>query len=327
MKRWGIIGIVLLCLALAGSVACQMPDGEINQQPAEVVRGDLTVTVSGSGYIGVTNEKQLAFGSGGKIEKLFVEEGDEVKKGEILATLDTSALELSLSQAQLARDEAEYNLKQLKDVLHSSQDRIKLAEEALRVAEEAVTEVQKQLDEAVITAPFDGVIAVLTVKEGDIVPPPTMAAQAIIHLIDLTSLELSAEVDEIDIPDVKPGQKAIIEVDALPDDLIDGEVVSISELPNLQTGLVVYPVKISFDVPAGSAVKAGMSATADIIIEERSNILLVPSRVVRENEQGNTVVNVVIGKEIEERTVVTGISNGLQTEIISGLNEGETVTG
>jgi RND family efflux transporter MFP subunit len=327
MKRWGIIGTVLLCLALAGSVACQMPDGEINQQPADVVRGDLTVTVSGSGYIGVTNEKQLAFGSGGKIEKLFVEEGDEVKKGEILATLDTSALELSLSQAQLARDEAEYNLKQLKDVLHSSQDRIKLAEEALRVAEEAVTEVQKQLDEAVITAPFDGVIAVLTVKEGDIVPPPTMAAQAIIHLIDLSSLELSAEVDEIDIPDVKPGQKAIIEVDALPDDLIDGEVVSISELPDIQTGLVVYPVKIKFDVPADSAVRAGMSATADIIIQERSDVLLVPSRVVRQDEQGNTVVNVVIGKEIEERAVVTGISNGLQTEIISGLNEGETVTG
>jgi RND family efflux transporter MFP subunit len=327
MKKWGIIGTVLLCLVLTGSIACELSDGEVNQQPVEVVRGDLTVTVSGSGYIGVTNEKQLAFGSGGKIEKLFVEEGDEVKKGEILATLDTSALELSLSQAQLARDEAEYNLKQLKDVLHSSQDRIKLAEEALRVAEEAVTEVQKQLDEAVITAPFDGVVAVLTVKEGDIVPPPTMAAQAIIHLIDLSSLELSAEVDEIDIPDVEPGQKAIIEVDALPDDLLDGGVVSISELPDIQTGLVVYPVKIKFDVPASSAVRAGMSATADIIIQEKNDVLLVPSRVVRQDEQGNTVVNVVIGKEIEERAVVTGISDGLQTEIISGLNEGETVTG
>ncbi|HEY78119.1 MAG TPA: efflux RND transporter periplasmic adaptor subunit [Dehalococcoidia bacterium] len=327
MKRWGIIGTVLLCLALAGSIACELPDGEVSQQPVEVVRGDLTVTVSGSGYISVTNEKQLAFGSGGKIDKLFVEEGDEVKKGEILATLDTSALELSLIQAQLARDEAEYNLKQLKDVLHSSQDRIKLAEAALKAAERAVAEVQKQLDEAVITAPFDGVVAILTVKEGDIVPPPTMAAQAIIHLIDLSSLELSAEVDEIDIPDVEPGQKAIIEVDALPDDLIDGEVVSISELPDIQTGLVVYPVKIKFDVPAGLAVRAGMSATADIIIQERKDVLLVPSRVVRQDEQGNTVVNVVIGKEIEERAVVTGISNGLQTEIISGLNEGETVTG
>jgi len=304
MKRWGIIGTVLLCLALAGSIACELPDGEVSQQPVEVVRGDLTVTVSGSGYISVTNEKQLAFGSGGKIDKLFVEEGDEVKKGEILATLDTSALELSLIQAQLARDEAEYNLKQLKDVLHSSQDRIKLAEAALKAAERAVAEVQKQLDEAA-----------------------TMAAQAIIHLIDLSSLELSAEVDEIDIPDVEPGQKAIIEVDALPDDLIDGEVVSISELPDIQTGLVVYPVKIKFDVPAGLAVRAGMSATADIIIQERKDVLLVPSRVVRQDEQGNTVVNVVIGKEIEERAVVTGISNGLQTEIISGLNEGETVTG
>jgi RND family efflux transporter MFP subunit len=327
MRRWAIIVTVLLCLALTASIACEMPDGEANQPPVEVVRGDLTVTVSGSGYVEVTKEKQLAFSSGGKIDKLFVEEGDEVSQGDILAALDTSTLELSLIQAKLARDEAEYNLKQLKDVLHSSQDRIKLAESALEAAERAVIEVQKQLDEAVITAPFDGVVAVLTVKEGDIVPPPTMAAQAIIHLIDLTSLELSAEVDEIDIPDVKPGQKAIIEVDALPDDLIEGEVVSISSLPDLQTGLVVYPVKIKFDVPEGLPVKAGMSATADIIIQEKSDVLLVPARVVRENEQGNTVVNVMIGKEIEERVVVTGISNGLQTEIISGLNEGEIVTG
>jgi multidrug efflux pump subunit AcrA (membrane-fusion protein) len=124
MKKWGIIGIVLLCLVLTGSIACELPDSQVGQQPVEVVRGDLTVTVSGSGYIAVTNEKQLGFSSGGKIDKLFVEEGDEVKEGEILAKLDTSALELSLSQAQLSRDEAEYNLKQLKDVLHSSHDRI-----------------------------------------------------------------------------------------------------------------------------------------------------------------------------------------------------------
>lgn len=326
MKSWGIIGMVLLCLVLVGSAACTMPDGEVSPQPVEVVRGDLTVTVSGSGYISVSNEKQLGFGSGGKIAELNVAEGDKVSKGDILARLDTSTLELSIIQAQLARDEAEYNLNQLRDVIHASQDRIRLAEAALEATERAVTEAQKQLDEAVITAPFGGVVADLYAKEGDIVAPPTVAPQPVIYLIDLTSLELNAEVDEIDIPDVKPGQKAIIEVDALPDTELEGTVTSISSLPGLVAGLVVYPVKIELDVPADSAVKVGMSTTADIIIAERSNVLLVPSRAITQDEQGNPVVAVVIDEEqTEMRVVVPGISDGFQTEILDGLKEGEIV--
>lgn len=328
MKSWGVIGIVLLCLALVGTVACAGGNGEVSQQPVEVVRGDLTVTVSGSGNISVSNEKNLGFGSGGKIDEIYVDEGDKVSKGDILARLDTSTLELAIIQAKLARDEMEYNLNQLRDVIHASQDRIKLAESALEATERAVAEAQKQLDEAVITAPFDGVVASVNAKEGDIVPPPTMASQVTIYLIDLTSLELSAEVDEIDIADVKPGQRAIIEIDALPDTLLEGSVDSISSLPNFQAGLVVYPVKIKFDVSADSGIKVGMSATADIVIQERSNVLLVPNRVITQDEQGNPVVEVVIDEEqTEMRVVVPGMSDGFQTEIIDGLKEGEMVIG
>ncbi len=326
MKDWRIVAILLLCVVLAGSVACDLGDtGEVSQQLVEVVRGDLTVIISGSGNIDVSRDVKLSFGSGGKINKMYVDEGDKVIEGDVLAKLNTGALELALAQAKVARDEAEYNLNQLKDVLHASYDRVKIAEAQLEAAEQAVAEAQRQLDEAVITAPFDGVVANVDAKEGDVIPSPTMAPKAIIHLVDLTTMELNAEVDEVDIAEVKPGQRAIIEIDALPTLQLEGNVISISLLPQVEAGVVVYKVKIGFDVPPDYELKVGMSADADIVINERNNVLLVPDRAITKDSQGNPMVKVMVNEEIEERPVVIGISDGYQTEIVDGLKEGETV--
>ena len=324
MRRWATIGIILLGLVLADTTACNpfaSDEEEISQRIVEVVRGDLTVTVSGSGNVDVSSERNLAFGSSGKIDKIYVTEGDKVTKGDVLAKLDTGALELALIQAQVAQDEAEYNLNQLKNVLHASYDRVRIAESQLEVAEQAVAEAQKQLERATLTAPFDGVVASIDADEGDSVS--TMVT--VVHLIDLTSMELSAEVDEIDIAEVKPGQRAIIEVDALPALQLEGKVTSISLLPEVQSGVVLYEVKIGFDTSPDFELRVGMSATADIIINERSNVLLVPDRAIRQDSQGNPVVAVMVNEQIEERPVVIGISDGYQTEIVDGLNEGEVV--
>ena len=370
MKNWRIIA-VLLCVVLAGFTACSPfgggEDEEVAKQPVEVVRGDLAVTVSGSGNIAVSDEVRLAFGTGGKVDKIYVDEGDKVNEGEVLARLDTDALELALTQAKAAlaqakaaqtqaeaaqaqasaaRDDAEYSLKQLKRVLLASSDRVKVAEAYLDAAElqleaaesqfkaaesqlemagQVVAEAQRQLDEASITAPFDGLVASVYAKEGDIIPPPTMGPQTIIYLIDPSTMELKAEVDEIDIADVEPGQRAIIEVDALPDVQFEGVVASIPPLPSPQGGVVLYDVKVGFSVPEGSALRVGMSATADIIISERSNVLLVPSRAIIKDSQGRAIVQVVVDKQTEERLVVVGLSDGFETEIIDGLKEGEVV--
>ncbi len=192
---------------------------------------------------------------------------------------------------------------------------------SLEQFQQAVAEAQKQLDEAIITAPFNGVVASVDADEGDTVS----AMMTIINLIDLTSMELEVEVDEIDVAEVKPGQRAIIEVDALPALQLEGEVASISLLSKKIGGLVLYEVTIGFDVPQGYNLKIGMSAIADIIFEERSNVLLVPNRAISQDSQGNPVVKVMVDEEIEERPVVTGISDGFDTEIIDGLNEGDVV--
>ena len=395
MKNWRIVAVLLLCLALVGSMACSpfgggVDEQEASQQLVEVVRGDLTVSVSGSGSLEVANEARLAFGSGGKVDEICVKEGDRVSEGDVLAKLDTSALELalaqsqvalaqaqatlaqaratlaqaeatlaqaqaSLAQAEAALDEAEYNLDQLRrrHVSYELQRIAKLQVEAaesqveaaelqveaaklqveavelqleaaelqLEAAEQAVAEAEKQLDEATLIALFDGIVVSVDADEGDTVSTAT----TIVHLIDLTSMELRAGVDEIDIPSVKPNQRAIIEVDALPDLQLEGMVTLICPLPTVEAGIVLYDVTIGFDVPEGCDLKVGMSTTADIIVNERSHVLLVPNRAIKQDNQGNPVVKVMVGEQVQGKMVVIGISDGYQTEIVSGLSEGETV--
>ena len=462
MRRWRTITALLLILVLASVTACNPFGGdkdEVIQNPVDVVRGDLTLSVSGSGNLEVANEVKLAFGSGGKIDKIYVEEGNEVSKGKALARLDTDALEMALTEAKLAQaqvelaqtqadvaqtqaevaqtqaevalETAKFNLDRMEDVQEVKDDieeaewEVKIAEMRLKEAVESesaegdvgywvgavataqlklleaqadlaellaedeyaslivdevkikalqvkaaeqsveqtkqsveatkqsveqakqyveqvklsleqakqtleqtkksVEHAQKQLDEATIIAPFDGLIASIEAKEGDIIPSPNFSTQPIIHLIDPTSMELQVAVDEIDIPDVRLNQRAIISLDALPEVQFEGKITFISSIPSPEAGVVLYEVKISFDVPPDFELKIGMSATADIITQERSNVLLVPSRAIKQDNQGNPVVKVMVDEEIEERAVVPGISDGLETEIVDGLDEGEVV--
>ena len=399
MKNWGIVAVLVVGLMLVSISACGRAD-ENQYQLVEVVRGDLMVTVSGSGNIEVSNEAYLAFGVGGTVGEINVAEGDEVTQGQALASLDTTSLELAVKTAEINLEIATNDFREITypytyhtlvlDIpastaaIGDAQRQLTEAQEALEIGlsyeqywevwnklrdaqdnlleaktniargwgadvfgsgmvrladywtlraaqlgmekyQIALDEANNNLAEAVIFAPFDGVVASVDVKVGDVVPPPTLTLTTVIHLIDLTTMELTAEVDEIDIALVKPGQEAIIEVDALSALKLDAEVVSISLLPEVEEGVVLYEVGIGFDVPEVNELKVGMSATADIIIHGGSSILLVPNRAIEQDSEGNSVVKVMVNEEIEERPVVTGISDGYQTEIVDGLSEGEIV--
>ena len=399
MKNWRIVAVLVVGLMLVSISACGQAD-ENQYQLVEMVPGDLMVTVSGTGNIEVSNEAYLAFGVGGTVGELYVEEGDEVTQGQVLASLDTTSLELAVKTAEVNLELAAVDFREithpytyhtlLLDIpastaaIGDAQRQLTEAQEALEIglsydqywevwnqlrdAQEnlveakayiargygadvfgsgivrladywtlreaqlgmekyqiALDEANNDLEEAVIFALFDGVVASVDVKVGDVVPPPTLTLTTVIHLIDLTTMELTAEVDEVDIAVVEPGQGAIIEVDALPALRLDAEVVSISLLPKVEEGVVLYEVGIGFDVPEECELKVGMSATADIIIYGGSGVLLVPNRAIEQDSEGNPVVKVMVNEEIEERPVVTGISDGYQTEIVEGLSEGEIV--
>jgi multidrug resistance efflux pump len=120
-----------------------------------------------------------------------------------------SQWEAEVYLAQINLDIAKEKLDAM--IFHTDDDEIEILEMQVDAAEQALAEAQKQLDEATITAQFDGLVAGVYVKEQDIIA----AAMPIVYLIDLSNMELIAEVDEIDIPDLKLGQRVIIEVDPL----------------------------------------------------------------------------------------------------------------
>jgi len=396
VKRSKIIVTLLLCLALAGAAAC-VPGGssgeeeESNRQLVEVVRGNLTISVSGSGFIGTSDEVVLTFDNGGRIGRTYVESGDEVNRGQCLATLypvDEEALTLAVTRAEAILLQAEYELEQVvnpyteddiadaEEAVDDAEDWLKLTEDMLRyvlkhgsewevmewqmevfkaeaqlaiaedtletmqeepdeelveilekqvqAAEQALDEAESALEMEIMNAPFDGAVAVVYIEKGDVIPPAAVSAMPVVRLLDTSTMELVIELDEIDIPGVETGQRAIISIDALPSLQLEGTVTSIAAVPTVEAGVVLYNARISFDVPEGAKLKVGMSATADTISTERSDVLLVPDRAISYSE-GGPIVYVMVDEQIEERPVVIGITDGFQTEIKEGLEEGEVV--
>jgi HlyD family secretion protein len=235
------------------------------------------------------------------------------------------AAEMTVAQAQRdLEDLAEDVSIQELQVISASQSVVQ-AEQSVELARQSLDDAQRQLDEAAIIAPFDGVVAQVLAKEGDVIPSPSMSPKTIIHMVAPALVELVVEVDEIDIPLLSVDQEAVITVDALPDTGFKGTVTAVHPVPKEEGGIVLYEVRLSLDIPEDSGIRVGMSASADILLEERSDVLLVPSRAIGENDQGQTIVKVMADEVIQERVVVVGLDDGLRTEIVSGLQDGETV--
>jgi HlyD family secretion protein len=235
------------------------------------------------------------------------------------------AANLSVTLAQKNIDDLGKNIALQELQAASSNQTTRQAQQGVDLAQQSLADAQKQLDEATIAAPFDGVIAAVLVKEGDNIASPTMAPTPVIQIINPNILELVIEVDEIDIPSVKLAQDASIKVDALPGTVFKGRVTAMYPVPAEKGGIVLYQVKISLDIPEKSGIKVGMSASADIVSAKHAGVLIVPSRAVTKNSAGQTVVQVQVGNKTQEKVVSVGLDDGMNLEIISGLNQGDTV--
>ncbi len=197
---------------------------------------------------------------------------------------------------------------------------VALKQVQVQSAQSALDEVLARLGNTTLVAPFDGIVAAVNVQAGQSVNAGTVAVQ----IADPSDIEVSTSVDEIDVPQVKQGQKATISLDALPNDEFSGIVSSISSFGNVQSGVVSYPVTIELTVPSGVQLREGMSATATIITQEVDNVLLVPAAAISGGST-NPRVRVMVNGVPEVRAVTVGQSNDQYTQIVSGLNAGDEV--
>ncbi len=213
---------------------------------------------------------------------------------------------------------------------------IQSAQLSVQQAQNALTDAEETLAEYSIIAPFDGVIAQINVIVGD----PASPGSAVATIITSKSIA-DVSLNEVDAAKVKPGDKATVTFDALPDLTIAGTVSEIDTIGTVSQGVVNYGAQISLDTQ-NSQIKPGMSATADIITNVDQNVLIVPNSAIKSlgsvsyvevldaatsslavSQNGQYAV--VSSVAPRRQTVQTGNANDSDTEITSGLNEGDLV--
>lgn len=199
---------------------------------------------------------------------------------------------------------------------------VEIVSAQLQSAHLAVELGRHQLEQAVLTAPFDGVVAQVNLTAGE--PPP--AAAPAVELIDPGSYYIDLAVDEIDIAQVAVGQRVEIILDALPDQPVVGTVTRVDSVATELGGIVTYGVRVTLgetDVP----VRVGMSATATIVVDEARDVIRVPNRFIRldrRTQQAYVTVRRPDGS-LEDVEVVLGRRNETFSEVVSGLGVGDEV--
>lgn len=221
-----------------------------------------------------------------------------------------AAAEAQISQAQAQLD---------KLTVGPSPEDLKIVETRVKQAALALQQAQDNLADAVLKAPFDGVITAVNYRVGDIVRPERPG----ISLADLSLLEIRVNVAEIDISQVQIGQEAEVVLDALPDQTITGRVTQIAPAARSELGVVNYPVAISLDTN-DPGVKPGLTGNVNIITGQRKDVLIVPNRAIRQSG-GQYRAMVLRGDQLVELPIKIGLSNDDITEVVSGLKEGDQV--
>ena len=179
-------------------------------------------------------------------------------------------------------------------------------------------ELESYRDDPVVTADADGYVESIEAVEG----MTYQKGQQVLTIADGSSMNLKVDIDELDIDGVRVGQKAEVSFDAFADEIYDGTVQKISGVGVMAGGVTTYAVTISLQ--DSSRLRDGMSATATITLDEKKDVLLIPSDAV-EMSGAEYYVEIISGDQIEKRPVVIGLVNEDDTEIVSGLAEGDTV--
>jgi HlyD family secretion protein len=276
----------------------------------------------------------------GRVEKLLVAVGQQVKAGQVVAVIEHRDLQAHLEQAKAELNEVRVQLKQAKLDLKRREQLVKEdmisreeADQARRevevltarqaAAQARVATAKINLEYATIKAPIGGVVAEVSTQEGETVAA-SLNAPTFITIVDLGRLQVDDFVDETDVGLVKVGQSAWFTVDAFPKRRFKGKVQAIHPSAKIIDNVVYYTVIIEIDDAYQGLLKPEMTANVSIVVDKKASALWVPTEAVR-RKGGQEVVYLAEGDAWRLQTVVSGWSERNRTEIKNGLQEGQTV--
>ena len=309
-------------------------------QTGTVKKTDIRSAVTGSGQVYAREQvdlKPVVAGDAIEVLRVAVKDDQEVKKGDLIAVLDTKDAEKAVRDALLSVQSAEIKMRQTVKEADTKSEGDKLTrqtqEVALAQARNRLADAREELADYSVRAPFDGIVTGLSVAAGDSISRSDVLASVI-------TKEMHAQVllNEIDAVNVKTGNVAELSFDALGGKKISGTVTKMDTIGTVSQNVVSYTVEIGFDT-SEVALKPGMSTDVEILIEEKKGVLALPSSAVKSDDRGKYVLVPKTGTETSQGSgaggfkdlpyrparVETGIADEAMTEITSGLSEGDTI--
>jgi HlyD family secretion protein len=357
MKK--IVVAVLIGVAAIALYVRSQQDDVLRVSVVTVQRGDViaSVTNTRAGTVDACRRAGIAPATGGNITGLYVKDGDVVVKDQmllelwnadlkarvLLAVRDATASESRSRQSCVTAGVAKrvaVRLVRLKEDNVASQEAVERAvgeaesasaacdasKDAIKVKQAAVDVANATLLRTQLRAPFDGVIAEINGELGEWVTPSPVGIPTppTVDLIDNSCLFIKAPIDEVDAPAVRTGLPAWITLDAFKDQRFAGTVQRVAPyVLDLEKQSRTVDVEAVIDDPDMGLLLPGYSADVEVILDERHNVLFVPTAVVLEDS--SVYVIPAQGGPLEKRTVQTGLENWEQTEIVAGLEEGDYV--
>ena len=355
-----IIFLFILLIPLAWWGFGQFNQSENSLPPLHtetVDYGDVSQRVVAHGSLQPVHKVTVGSQVSGIIEDIYVDFNSMVERGEVIAQIDPSTFEAEVSSARAELESAEASLELARMQWNRVQElrsreliapsevdqasaTLRQAEAQVRVRNHALERAQRELDRTTITAPTAGMVISRDVDVGQTVAASLSAPILFEIASDLSLMHIYASVSEADIGQVVEGQRVVFNVDAYRDRNFQGEVIQVRNAPVMEDNVVHYETIIAVD-NAERLLKPGMTAEVSVITDERHDVLRVRNTALRarlpdhirpadapEEDGMDGQAYLLQEGEIIPKRVKTGLSDGLHTEIIEGLEEGnELVVG
>ena len=354
-KVWIALGVIAVIAIMYFLLSGGKKEEKVSFETAKVENTTIQTSITATGTIEPVTSVTVGTQVSGIVAKLYVDYNSVVRKGQVIAELDRTNLisELNAQKANLASAQSSLNYQQSNferyktlyekglvsaDEYESARLQYEQSKQQVAQSRESVQRAQTNLGYATITSPIDGVVLSKAVEEGQTVAASFNTPELFTIAQDLTNMRVIADIDEADIGGVKEGQRVTFTVDAFPEDQFEGAVTQVRQQATTESNVVTYEVVIS--APNNDLkLKPGLTANVTIFTLEKNNVLAVPSKALRfqpneallkedekvEDCEGMPKLWTKEGNVFKAHKVETGTTNGVLTEITSGISAGTEV--
>lgn len=355
-KLWKALIFLIILAGASAAVYAVSRNGRKSTDGSKIVEvttGSIVEKAVAVGQIQPRQKFQVKSKISGIVRRALIEIGDTVKAGDPLFEIapDPTPLEVTEVDREVDSAQASYRRAEL-DYQRSSQlarsgilpkSDLDAKKESYELARVALTKAEQNRDltrkgrltqsgtESIIRAPAAGTVLTRSVNEGDPIVPLTsyQPGTEMASIADMSDLIFKGTVDEIDVGKLAVGMPTRIKVGALPTDVVTGRVSRIAPQAQQKEGATLFDIEVELDPGQKITLRAGYSANADVIIREKKNVLIVPERLITFDDGGKKATVELAGVDPKAPTkkmeIKTGISDGLNVEVTSGLKKGDRV--